>query len=71
MPVVTPDDVEHPGAGVDQLVAMTIAAHLTASMFERYRIVAEGDLRAALERTEAAREAAPARNVVPLRPAEG
>ena len=51
----------------DQAVAMKITGHKTASVFQRYRIVAEDDVRAALERTEAANRWAPARSVVALR----
>jgi integrase len=57
------------GAGVDQAVAMRITGHKTASVFQRYRIVADDDVRAALERTEAANKAAPASNVIALRQA--
>ena len=55
-------------AGVDQAVAMRVTGHQTISVFQRYRIVSDADVRAALERTEAATKAAPARNVVALRP---
>jgi integrase len=55
-------------AGVDQAVAMRITGHKTASVFQRYRIVADDDVRAALERTEAANNRTPASNVVELRP---
>ena len=41
-------------AGVDQAVAMRITGHKTVSVFQRYRIVADDDVRAALARTEAA-----------------
>ena len=54
-------------AGVDQAVAMRVTGHKTASVFQRYRIVADDDVKAALERTEAANRAAPASNVVALR----
>jgi integrase len=57
-------------AGVDQAVAMRVTGHQTISVFQRYRIVSDADVRAALERTEAATKAAPARNVVALRSAE-
>jgi integrase len=40
-------------AGVDQTVAMRISGHKTVSVFQRYRIVADEDVRAALARTEA------------------
>jgi integrase len=55
-------------AGVDQAVAMRITGHKTESVFRRYRIVADDDVRIALERTEAANKAAPASNVIALRP---
>ena len=54
-------------AGVDQAVAMRVTGHKTASVFQRYRIVADDDVKAALERTEAANKAAPVSNVVALR----
>ena len=40
-------------AGVSQSVAMALSGHKTASIYRRYRIVAEDDLRAALLRTQA------------------
>jgi integrase len=40
-------------AGVSQSVAMKITGHKTASVYRRYRIVDEGDMREALETTEA------------------
>jgi integrase len=55
-------------AGVDQTVAMKITGHRTVSVFQRYRIVSDADVRVALERTEAASKSASARNVVPMRP---
>ena len=39
-------------AGVAQSVAMKISGHRTDSMFRRYAIVAETDLRTALQRTQ-------------------
>jgi integrase len=54
------------GAGVDQVTAMKISGHKTASVFQRYRIVTDDDVRAALERTEAAAKLAAATNVVVL-----
>jgi site-specific recombinase XerD len=39
-------------AGVDQRVAMAITGHRTISVFQRYRIVNDDDVRAALEKTE-------------------
>ena len=43
--------MEH--AGVSQAVAMKITGHRTDSVYRRYRIVDEQDLRQAFERTEA------------------
>jgi len=53
-------------AGVDQTVAMKITGHRTVSVFQRYRIVADDDVRAALERADAATKLAKASNVVVL-----
>ncbi len=59
-------------ARVDQRVAMRVTGHLTASVFQRYRITTDDDVRAALERTEAANaQATTARTVVPLRAVQG
>ena len=41
-------------AGVNQSVAMRATGHQTISVFQRYRIVFDDDVRAALERTQAA-----------------
>jgi len=41
-------------ACVDQSVAMLVTGHQTISVFQRYRIVSDDDVRAALERTQAA-----------------
>jgi integrase len=41
-------------AGVDQAVAMRVTGHQTISVFQRYRIVSEDDVRMPLERTQAA-----------------
>jgi len=45
-------------ANVAQAVAMKITGHKTASMFQRYAIVAESDLAQALEQTQAYKETA-------------
>jgi len=50
-------------AGVDQSVAMRITGHKKPSVFQRYRIVADDDVRSALERAEAANKAAPTRKL--------
>ena len=46
---------------------MRITGHKTASVFRRYRIVRDENVRAALERVEAATKAVPASNVIPIR----
>jgi glutaredoxin-related protein len=40
-------------AGVDTSVAMKISGHRTRSTFDRYNVVDEQDVRAAIERTAA------------------
>lgn len=54
-------------AGVTQPVAMALSGHKTASVYRRYRIVAEDDLREALSRTQASLATRPAGTVTPLR----
>jgi hypothetical protein len=39
-------------AGVSRHVAMAISGHKTESMYQRYNIVSEADLRAAAEKTQ-------------------
>jgi len=46
-------------AGVDRAVAMRISGHETESMFRRYNITSEGDLRAAVEKVAAYVETLP------------
>ncbi len=56
-------------AGVSQSVAMALSGHKTASVYRRYRIVAEDDLREALARMQASLTAQPTGTVTPLREA--
>jgi len=54
-------------SGVDDIVAMSITGHVTRSVFDRYNIVSEDDLRVAMERQQAHLDSQPQKsNVVPL-----
>lgn len=53
-------------AGVSQPVGMMISGHKTASIYRRYRITPERDIREALERTQAANAQNQERRVVPI-----
>ena len=54
-------------AGVPEAVAMQITGHKTRSMYRRYRIVDERDLREATERLQTHLESQDGAKVVPLR----
>ena len=53
-------------AGVGQAVGMKISGHKTLSVYQRYRIVSESDMRKAWERTQAANARNKERRVVPI-----
>lgn len=53
-------------AGVSQTLGMAISGHKTASIYRRYRITPEQDIREALEKTQAANAQAGERRVVPI-----
>jgi hypothetical protein len=53
-------------AGVSQPVGMMISGHKTASIYRRYRITPEQDIREALERTQAAMAQNKERRVVTI-----
>jgi integrase len=53
-------------SGVSQPIGMMISGHKTASVYRRYRIAPEQDIREALERTEAAIAQSKERRVIPI-----
>jgi len=55
-------------AGVPERVAMAVTDHVTRSMFDRYNIVADDDLRSAMQRTAAYHRATPRTATVTMPP---
>lgn len=53
-------------SGVGQAVAMKITGHKTVSVYQRYRIVNESDMRDALERAQAAIASSKERRVIAI-----
>lgn len=55
---------------MSQSVAMALSGHKTASVYRRYRIVAEDDLRETLARMQASLMGHPVGTITPLREGE-